>query len=150
MRHIILFVCCFITSSIGLQTKGASEPVICDPMQAINVDVEVVIEDESALELRAEGIQELFLTPVGDFSWKKGFPLENGAKFRLQNTSDLLTLNMQDGLLVTYNTCDGEMVYAYCQAAEEDLKGQFPKDVRLHLSPILGNCRIEILCTQCP
>jgi hypothetical protein len=150
MRTIILFFCCLIVCSISKQQEGACEPVICDPMQAISVNMEVVFENESMLDLKEEGIQMLSLTPAADFSWKKEFSLENGTTLKLQNTADLITLNMQDGLLVTYNTCDGEMLYAYCQVSEEDLKGQFPKDVRLHLSPILHQCHIEVLSTQCP
>ncbi|MBS0271526.1 MAG: hypothetical protein JSR85_02630 [Proteobacteria bacterium] len=150
MRTAIFFFWCSIICSISMQNKGICEPVICDPLQAINVNVEVVFEDESVLGLKEEGVQTLSLIPSADFSWRKDFPLENGTTFRLQNTADLITLNMQDGLLVTYKTCEGETIYAYCQLPDEQLKGQFPKDVRLHLSPILHQCCIEVLSTQCP
>ena len=89
------------------------------------------------------------LRPAVDCGWKQTFPLENGTILSFSDKADPLNLDFQQGLLVTYNTCEGEMVYAFCQI-QEDLKGNFPEEMKLHLDPILGQCRIEVLCTQCP
>jgi len=149
MRTITLFLCFLIFFSFGLQQEGATEPVICDPMQAIDVSMEVIINDSIMADLQETGIQEFSLTPAENFSWTETFPAINGAQIKLTDTADPLSIAMQEGLLVTYNSCEGSIVYAYCQLTD-DLKGAFPKDVKLHLNPALKQCKIEVLCTQCP
>lgn len=150
MRHTSAFVFFLIFFSMALSSKGVAEPVICDPMQAIAVQMEISIEDDILADLQESGIQELSLTPAADFTWTEAFPVEDGAKLTLIDTADPLSLSLQDGLLVTYKSCEDDIVYAYCQLPREELKGTYPKDVRLHLTPALNQCTIEVLCTQCP
>ncbi len=149
MRTKKLFLCFFIFFSIGLERTRAAEPVICDPMQAIAVNVEVVIENPVLMDLQKRGIQQMSLTPAVNLCWTKAFPVVNGAKLTLIDTADPLSLSMQEGLLVTYKTCEGDIVYAYCQMPNECLKGEYPRDVRLHLTPVLRQCEVEVLCMQC-
>ncbi|OJW50146.1 MAG: hypothetical protein BGO67_02115 [Alphaproteobacteria bacterium 41-28] len=149
MRTSLIFLCFLIFSSMELQRARAQEPVICDPMQAIAVNLEIVIPNPVLEDLRKRGIQQLSLTPAVNFGWRKTFPVQSGARLTLVDNADPLTIDMQEGLLVTYKTCLGDIVYAYCQMTNECLKGEYPKDVRLHLTPALGQCEIEVLCTQC-
>lgn len=150
MRTIMLFLCFLIFFSMGQERARAQEPVICDPLQTIVVKVEVVIEDPILMDLQTRGIQELYLTPAEDFCWEKAFPVENGATLTLMDMADPLSLDMQDGLIVSYKTCDANIIYAYCQMPSECLKGAYPQNVRLRLNPALKQCKIEVLCTQCP
>ena len=149
MRTSLIFLCFLIFSSMELQRARAQEPVICDPMQAIAVNLEIVIPNPVLEDLRNRGIQQLALTPAVNVGWRKTFPVQSGARLTLVDNADPLTIDMQEGLLVTYKTCLGDIVYAYCQMTNECLKGEYPKDVRLHLTPALGQCEIEVLCTQC-
>jgi hypothetical protein len=149
MRTRIFFLCFLIFFSMGLQRARAQEPVICDPMQAIAVNLEVAITNPVLEDLGKRGIQRLSLTPAVNLGWTKAFPAHNGARLTLVDNADPLTIDMQEGLLVTYKTCLGDIVYAYCQLTNPCLKGEYPKDVRLHLTPALGRCEIEVLCTQC-
>lgn len=150
MRTIMLFLCSLIFFSMELQRAHAQEPVICDPLQTIVVKVEVVIEDPILMDLQKRGIQELYLTPAEDFCWEKPFPVINGTTLTLVDTADPLSLDLQDGLLVTYKSCDNNIIYAYCQMPPDCLKGEYPQNVRLHLNPAIKQCEIEVLCTQCP
>ena len=45
---------------------------------------------------------------------------------------------------------DENYVYAFCKMDGVDLKGEFPKEINLYLSPVLGQCKVEVVCTQCP
>ncbi len=149
--HIIKFFLCFLVFfSLNIQPGTAVDTIICDPMQAIVVNMRVSMEDPLLQDLQRRGIQELSLTPAGDSSWVKTFPLENGVILTLEDTADPLALDMREGLLVTYKSCEDDIIYAYCQIPPDDLKGRFPKDVVLHLNPVLNKCNIEIICTQCP
>lgn len=149
MGQKLLFVCFSFIFSLGHFSQGFAEPVICDPMQSIDINMEIVINDAVMAELTESGVQELSLTPALDFAWTQDFPAVNGTKLTLTDNADPLSINLQDGLLVTYKSCEGDIIYAYCQTTE-DLKGEFPKDVKLHLNPALKQCKIEVICTQCP
>jgi hypothetical protein len=149
MRTTKFFLCFLILSSMELQRARAQEPVICDPMQAIAVNVEIVIPEPIMMELNRRGIHQMSLIPAVDLNWTRTFPVQNGARLSLVDNADPLSINLQQGLLVTYKTCLGDIVYAYCQMTNDCLKGEYPKEVRLHLTPVLGQCEIEVLCTQC-
>ncbi len=150
MRNMLTFVYFLIFVSLALPKESAAEPVICDPMQAIAIQMEVSIKNDVFTDLQELGIQEMSLTPAADFSWTEVFPVKDGAKLTLIDKADPLSLSLQDGLLVTYKSCEDDIVYAYCQLPREELKGTYPKDVKLHLTPALNQCTIEVVCTQCP
>jgi hypothetical protein len=149
MRINIIFLCVLVFFSLELQSARAQEPVICDPMQSIAVNVEVAIPDPVLMDLQKRGIQQMSLTPAVDQSWIRTFPVQNGARLTLMDMADPLSIDMQEGLLVTYNTCVGDIVYAYCRMTNDCLKGEYPKEVILHLTPAFRQCEIEVLCTQC-
>ncbi|HUX80412.1 MAG TPA: hypothetical protein VMW10_11830 [Alphaproteobacteria bacterium] len=165
MRTNKLFLCAVIFCSAILQNKSyaeynaqslvqnCAEPVICDPMQAIAATMEIDIPPPVLMDLKKRGIEELSITPVMDFCWTKTLPVENGAKLTLVDNADPLTVGMNEGYVVTYKTgagpCAGQIVYAFCKMSNDCLKGEYPKNVKLHLTPVLGQCEIEVLCTQC-
>lgn len=133
----------------SLAQNPCAEPVICDPMQAIAVTLDIAIQVPVLMDLKKRGIQQMSLTPVTDFSWVKTFPVENGARVILVDNADPLTVGLSEGLIVTYKTCAGDIVYTFCKMPDDCLKGEYPKNVRLHLNPALRACVIEVLCTQC-
>ncbi len=149
MQAIRFFLSFLIFSSMGLCKEGQASSIICDPMQTIAVNVELNIEEDVYADLKQRGIQEVFLTPAIDNCWTKSIPTENGAMVTFVDQADALTIAMQEGILVTYRTCKGDVVYALCQGPQ-DLLGQFPKDVKLYLDPVYQNCTFEVVCTQCP
>lgn len=131
------------------EPEATSEPVICDPLQEICIKMEIAIEEPILANLQEMGIMEMTLTPAIDGAWSRTFPVENGTIDTFSDKADPLSLNFEDGILVTYATCEGNKVYAFCQV-QEDLKGQYPAEMRLNLNPILGECNIEVFYTQCP
>lgn len=133
----------------AFSTKAFAEHVICDPLQSVDMNLEIEIDQMTLCDLRDLEVTEMTLRPAVDCGWKRSFPLENGTTLKFCDKADPLSLELQQGVLVTYNTCEGEMVYAFCQI-QEDMKGKYPQEMKLHLDPILGQCRIEVLCTQCP
>lgn len=162
-----LFFLSLLISGCVLQTSGFAEPVtcseseatpepvfsaqpvICDPLQEICIKMEIAIEEPILASLQEMGVTEMTLTPAIDGAWSRKFPVENGMIETFVDKADPLSLNFEDGILVTYATCEGNKVYAFCQV-QEDLKGEFPSEMRLNLNPILGECNIEVFYTQCP
>ena len=166
-----LFFLSFLISGFVLQTSGFAEsepetvtcaeseaapepvfsaqPVICDPLQEVCIKMEIAIEAPILASLQEMGVMEMTLTPAIDGAWSRTFPVENGTIETFSDKADPLSLNFEDGILVTYATCEGDKVYAFCQV-QEDLKGQYPAEMRLNLNPILGECNIEVFYTQCP
>jgi hypothetical protein len=144
-----LFFYCLLFCSIAFPKGGGADPVICDPMQPIRAVVQVAIDNDVLAELQDLGVNELSITPGTYNSWTEKFPAKNGAEVTIVDYGDPLTIDMQEGLLVTYKTCENDIVYAFCQIPEQDLQGQYPETVRLHLNPAFKRCCIEVLTTQC-
>lgn len=175
MGHMRLFFFSLLILGCVLQTPGAAEPeicagaetiirpepegiaepvicaqpVICDPLQEVCMKMEIAIEEPILASLQEMGITEMTLTPAIDGEWYRTFSIEDKTIVTFADKADPLSLNFEDGVLVTYATCEGNKVYAFCQI-QEDLKGEYPAEMRLNLNPILGECNIEVFCTQCP
>lgn len=153
MNYIRLFILCLTLGSQALyaeETSEASETSLCDPEKEITTNITIGIDAPIIKDLKARGVQELVLTPVMDFSWEKTFSLKNEAVIAVQGVADDITIDMQMGLLVAYKKGEEDLLYAYCQVENEDLKGEFPEDLKLHLNPALNQCVIEVVKTQCP
>lgn len=151
MRVSHLFIGFVVFCWAAQQTDCRAEAIMCDPNEKIPVTVNVMVDDQTLGDLQERGVQELTLIPASDFFWTKSFPLESETAITLYDEADPLTLSFQEGLLVTYpKGCDEDFVYAFCHMDGVDLKGEFPKEVNLYLSPALGKCTIEVVCTQCP
>lgn len=151
MRVSHLFIGFVVFCWAAQQTDCRAEAIMCDPNEKIPVTVNVMVDDQTLDDLQQKGIEELTLIPASDFFWTKSFPLESETAITLYDEADPLTLSFQEGLLVTYpKGCDEDFVYAFCHMDGVDLKGEFPKEVNLYLSPALGKCTIEVVCTQCP
>jgi hypothetical protein len=150
MGYVHLFAFMLVFLPVALHGEEGPKPSLCDSDQKIPINITTAIESSVLKELKAKGVQELNLMPVMDFAWTKSFPLKEGASVTLKDTADLLTTDVQMGLVVTYKKGEEEILYAYCQVDLEDLKGEFPKDLKIHLSPILHNCKIDVVSTQCP
>ncbi len=149
MKKIKYIALLSLTLGFGhIQTANAV-PVICDPMQAIRVNMEVVIEPYILKNLFDSGITQLSIRSVLGTPWVEEVPVTERTMLTLENTSDPLSLSLQKGLLVTYKNCEDDIIYAFCQM-NQDLEGEFPKDVRLTINPSIQKCKIETLCTQCP
>ena len=138
-----------LLSCMAFSPQAFAEHVICDPLQEICMTLEIDIDGATLCNLQELGVQEMTLQPAAECGWKRTFPVESGTLLSFSDKADPLSLDFQQGLLVTYTTFEGEMVYAFCQI-QEDLKGTFPEEMKLHLDPIFGQCRIEVLCSQCP
>lgn len=149
MKTNLKITCLSLTLAFGLSQTAMAAPVICDSMQAINVKLEVVMEDAVLKDLETAGIDTLSLKPALSSNWNEEFPAENGAEITLSDTAGQIVDSMQEGLLVSYKVCEGNVVYAFCKM-DHDLQGEFPKSVKLHLNPLLEKCKVEVLCTQCP
>ncbi len=151
MRVIQLFIGFSVLCWAAQQSDCKAEPIICDPNEKIAVDVNVIIDDNTFEDLQQMGAYDLTLLPASDFFWEKTFPARPDTQITLYDEADPLTLSFQEGLLVTYpQGCDENYVYAFCKMDGVDLKGEFPREVNLYLSPALGQCKVEVVCTQCP
>ncbi len=151
MQFIQVILCSLALVFVNFYQAAGAEPIMCDLSQKIPVNIDIIIEDPVLQDLQKRGVEKLTITPTPDFFWGKSFPLESEPTISFYDEADVLTLAFENGLLVTYSKgCGKDVVYAYCQMDGVDLKGEFPKDVKLHLSPILGQCRIEVCSTQCP
>lgn len=149
MKKIIHLAFLTIALSLGQFSKGLAAPVICDPMQAIDINMEILIDDAVMKNLNESGITTLSLKSVLGSPWSEEIPVEKRTELKLSDTADPISLTLQKGLLVTYKSCEGDIIYAFCQM-DQDLNGEYPKDVRLCLSPALAKCKIKVLSTQCP
>lgn len=149
MKKILQLALLTLALTIGQLPKRAAATVICDPMQEIAINMDIHIDDMVMKNLNASGIHMLSLKSIVGLPWSKEIPVKCQHKITFTGKSDPLSLSLQKGLLVTYKTCNGEIVYAFCQM-DQDLEGEYPKDVNLCISPALGKCRIKVLCTQCP
>lgn len=148
-----LFKLSFIIATLmfgqKLHAEYKASPVICDPMQQVQIKMEVNIESAVMKSLRKANVGTLCMQSIAGVPWKKEFPVEHQTEIILEGKSDPLSISLQKGLLVTYKNCKDDIVFAFCQL-DEDLEGEFPKDVKLCLNPAANKCRIKVLCTQCP
>lgn len=133
----------------NLYAEYISAPVICDPMQEIKIKMEVSIDEAVMKKLQKANVSTLSMQSIAGFPWHQEFPVEEQTELTLVGKSDPLSLSLQKGLLITYKSCNNDIVYAFCQM-DQDLEGQFPKEVRLCINPAVNKCRIKVLCTQCP
>ncbi|MBY0500480.1 MAG: hypothetical protein K2P93_00570 [Alphaproteobacteria bacterium] len=150
MKYLRFFVLCLALIPYDLHAEEASETSLCDPEKEITTNITIEVDTPFIKDLKARGVQELVITPVMDFSWEKTFSLKNEAVIAVQGVAEDITIDMQMGLLVAYKKGDEYLLYAYCQVENEDLKGEFPKELKLHLNPGLNQCVIEVVKTQCP
>lgn len=146
------FLCCFVFFSLIFPKPTQADPIMCDPNQKVLLDVNVIVKKDVLKDLQQRGVQKMKLYPATDFFWSKDFTLEEETTITLESEGDPLTLALQEGILVTYSSQCGteDLVYAFCQVDGDNLKGEFPREVNLHLNPALNKCKIEVVCTQCP
>ncbi len=115
-----------------LHAEYKASHVICDPMQQIQVKMEINIEQSVMKVLHKANVGMLSMRSIAGFPWKQEFPVEGQSEIILEGKSDPLSISLQKGLLITYKTCKDDIVFAFCQL-DEDLEGEFPKDVKLCL-----------------